>query len=62
MMHRVRSSVGADHQHLSAALHEHGANSRLMKFGATFVEKRTANFKGWDNAADCYRLSKLKKS
>ena len=44
---------------LAAALHEHGAKSDLMESRAAFAEKRTPQFKGWNDPADRYRLPTL---
>ena len=46
-------------QRLAAALHEHGAKSDLMESRAAFAEKRTPQFKGWDDPQDRFRLPTL---
>src|SRR6516225_54077 len=59
MMRQMRPSPTPVQQHLAAALREHGAKSDLMESRAAFAEKRTPNFKGWDNPEDRYRLPTL---
>ena len=59
MMRQMRPAPNADQQRLAAALHEHGAKSDLMESRAAFAEKRTPNFKGWDDPEDRYRLPTL---
>ena len=59
MMRQMRPATTPEQQHLAAALHEHGAKSDLMELRAAFAEKRAPRFKGWDDAADRYRLPTL---
>jgi enoyl-CoA hydratase/carnithine racemase len=59
MMRQMRPAAGPEMQRLAAALHDHGAKTDLMESRAAFAEKRKPNFKGWDNAADRYRLPTL---
>ena len=59
MMRQMRPMPSSKQQHLAAALKEHGAKSDLMESRAAFAEKRTPNFKGWDNPEDRYRLPTL---
>lgn len=59
MMRQMRPRVGEDEKRLAAALHDHGAKSDLMESRAAFAEKRTPNFKGWDDPQDRYRLPAL---
>ncbi|HEY4253975.1 MAG TPA: enoyl-CoA hydratase/isomerase family protein [Roseomonas sp.] len=59
MMRRMRPQPNAAQQKLAAALHEHGAKSDLIESRAAFAEKRTPNFKGWDDPADRYRLPQI---
>jgi enoyl-CoA hydratase/carnithine racemase len=59
MMRQMRPAPGPDMQRLAAALHDHGAKSDLMESRAAFAEKRTPNFKGWDDPEDRYRLPTL---
>ena len=56
---KPRPVPGPEQQRLAAALREHGAKSDLMESRAAFAEKRTPNFKGWDNPEDRYRLPTL---
>ena len=55
MMRQMRPSVGTELQRLAGALHQHGAKSDLMESRAAFAEKRSPNFKGWDDPQDRYR-------
>jgi len=55
----MRPMPAPEMQRLGAALREHGAKSDLMESRAAFAEKRTPNFKGWDNPEDRYRLPSL---
>jgi hypothetical protein len=59
MMRQMRPAVGSDLERLAGALHEHGAKSDLMESRAAFAEKRTPDFKGWDDPQDRYRLPTL---
>jgi enoyl-CoA hydratase/carnithine racemase len=59
MMRQMRPVPTLQQQRLAAALREHGAKSDLMESRAAFAEKRTPNFKGWDNPDDRYRLPTL---
>ena len=59
MMRQMRPTAAQELQRLAAALREHGAKSDLMESRAAFAEKRTPNFKGWENPADRYRLPAL---
>src|SRR5215469_11952198 len=58
-VHMMRPMPAPEMQRLAGALREHGANSDLMESRAAFAEKRTPNFKGWDNPEDRYRLPTL---
>jgi enoyl-CoA hydratase/carnithine racemase len=59
MMRQMRPAVGPEFERLATALHEHGAKSDRMESRAAFAEKRTPQFKGWDDPEDRYRLPKL---
>jgi hypothetical protein len=59
MMRQMRPAVAPDMERLAGALHDHGAKSDLMESRAAFAEKRTPNFKGWDDAEDRYRTPTL---
>ncbi len=59
MMRQMRPAPTAEQQRLAAALHEHGAKSDLMESRAAFAEKRTPQFKGWNDPADRLRLPTL---
>jgi len=59
MMRQIRPAVSPAHAKLAAALHDHGAKSDLMESRAAFADKRTPNFKGWNDPADRYRLPTL---
>ena len=59
MMRQMRPMPAPEMQRLAGALREHGAKSDLMESRAAFAEKRTPNFKGWDNPEDRYRLPSL---
>jgi enoyl-CoA hydratase/carnithine racemase len=59
MMRQMRPIPSPEQQRLAAALREHGAKSDLMESRAAFAEKRTPNFKGWDDPDDRYRLPTL---
>lgn len=59
MMRQMRPTVSAELQNLAGALHDHGAKSDLMESRAAFSEKRTPNFKGWDDPEDRYRMPSL---
>ncbi|MBT4488929.1 MAG: hypothetical protein HOC72_15400, partial [Rhodospirillaceae bacterium] len=54
-----RPAIAPDLGELAKALHDHGAKSDLMESRAAFAEKRTPNFKGWDDPDDRYRLPTL---
>ena len=59
MMRQMRPRPTPEQEALAKKLHEHGAKSDLMESRAAFAEKRTPNFKGWDDPQDRYRLPKL---
>lgn len=59
MMRQMRPSVTPELATLADALHEHGALSDRMESRAAFAEKRTPNYKGWDDPQDRYRLPTL---
>lgn len=59
MMRQMRPRPSPEQQRLAAALHEHGAKSDRMESRAAFAEKRTPNWKGWDDPQDRYRLPTL---
>ena len=59
MMRQMRPAIAPDLGRLATALHDHGAKSDLMESRAAFAEKRTPNFKGWDDPEDRYRTPSL---
>ena len=59
MMRQMRPEPAEEMKRLAALLHEHGAKGDLMESRAAFAEKRTPNFKGWNDPADRYRMPKL---
>ena len=59
MMRQMRPSVTPNLKNLADALHDHGAKSDLMESRAAFAEKRTPNFKGWNDPQDRFRLPVL---
>ena len=59
MMRRMRPRATPAQARLAARLHEHGAKSDLLESRAAFAEKRTPNFKGWDDPEDRYRVPQL---
>jgi enoyl-CoA hydratase/carnithine racemase len=59
MMRQMRPTPAPEMQRLAGALRDHGAKSDLMESRAAFAEKRTPNFKGWDNPEDRYHLPAL---
>lgn len=59
MMRQMRPQVSPPLQRLAAQLHEHGAKDDLMESRRAFAEKRSPNFKGWNDPADRHRLPKL---
>ena len=59
MMRQMRPSVGPEFERLATALHNHGAKSDRMESRSAFAEKRTPQFKGWDDPEDRYRLPTL---
>jgi len=59
MMRQMRPAPTLEQQHLAAALKEHGAKSDLIESRAAFAEKRSPNFKGWNDPEDRYRLPTL---
>lgn len=60
MMRRMRPNVSPAQADLANRLHEHGAKSDLIESRSAFAEKRTPNFKGWDNPEDRFNLPELK--
>ena len=56
MMRQMRPEPSHLQAELAAKLHEHGDKSDLLESRAAFAEKRSANFKGWLDPEDRYRL------
>jgi enoyl-CoA hydratase/carnithine racemase len=56
MMRQMRPSVAPPLERLARKLHEHGAKDDLLESRRAFAEKRTPNFKGWNDPADRHRL------
>jgi enoyl-CoA hydratase/carnithine racemase len=59
MMRAMRPRVADDLVELAKRLQNHGARSDLMESRQAFAEKRTPNFKGWDDPEDRYRTPTL---
>jgi enoyl-CoA hydratase/carnithine racemase len=62
MMRQMRPEPGPEYKHLAEQLHQHGALSDRMESRAAFAEKRTPNWKGWNDPKDRYRLPQLEKA
>jgi hypothetical protein len=60
MMRAMRARLPDELDRLAARLRNHGAKSDLMESRKAFVEKRKANFKGWDDPEDRFRTPHLK--
>ncbi len=52
IMRGLRPKPSEEFESWADRLRDHGAKSDLMESRAAFAEKRTPNFKGWDNPAD----------
>ena len=59
MMRAMRPRVPDELEGLAAKLKDHGAKSDLMESRKAFAEKRTPNFKGWDDPSDRSRTPTL---
>jgi enoyl-CoA hydratase/carnithine racemase len=59
MMRAMRPVVSEELQELAARFQNHGARSDLMESRQAFAEKRTPNFKGWDDPEDRYHTPTL---
>ncbi|MGE0599955.1 MAG: enoyl-CoA hydratase/isomerase family protein [Dehalococcoidia bacterium] len=59
IMRDIRPKVAPEIERLGDRLRDHGAKSDLMESRAAFAEKRTPNFKGWDDPEDRYRRPTL---
>lgn len=58
-MRAMRPRVGAEFSELGDLLKDHGAKEDLMESSRAFSERRTANWKGWDNPEDRLRTPTL---
>jgi hypothetical protein len=58
-MRDLRPAVSPEIERLAGQLRDHGAKSDLMESRAAFAEKRTPNFKGWDDPADRFKRPRL---
>jgi len=59
IMRAMRPRVGAEFNELGDLLKDHGAKEDLMESRRAFSERRTANWKGWDNPEDRLRTPTL---
>jgi enoyl-CoA hydratase/carnithine racemase len=59
MMRQMRPQVAPPLADLASRLHDHGAKSDLLESRKAFNEKRTPQFKGWDNLQDRHQLPEL---
>ena len=59
MMRAMRPLVPPHLEEYARKLRNHGAQSDLMESRQAFAEKRTPNFKGWDNPEDRANTPKL---
>ncbi len=59
MMRAMRPAIPKDLERLASQLRDHGAKSDLMESRQAFAEKRTPNFKGWDDPGDRYRTPSM---
>jgi enoyl-CoA hydratase/carnithine racemase len=59
MMRAMRPHVPDDLEQLADRLREHGAKDDLMESRRAFAERRTPEFKGWDDPEDRYRTPSL---
>jgi len=61
MMRAMRPQVAGELQDLAARLKEHGCKDDLMESRKAFAEKRTPNFKGWNNPDDRLKTPRLQR-
>jgi enoyl-CoA hydratase/carnithine racemase len=59
MMREMQPAVAPELLRLADALRDHGSKDDLLESRRAFVEKRTPNFKGWDDPADRHRTPTL---
>lgn len=59
MMKQMRPRVASNLASLADRLGDHGAKDDLMESRRAFAEKRTPNFKGWNDPADRHNLPQL---
>ncbi|MBS01155.1 MAG: hypothetical protein CMQ24_00375 [Gammaproteobacteria bacterium] len=59
MMRNMQPRVAPNLERLAAQLKDHGHKPDLMESRSAFAEKRTPNFKGWDDPEDRHRLPQL---
>jgi enoyl-CoA hydratase/carnithine racemase len=59
MMRQIRPRVASNLEGLADRLSDHGAKDDLMESRRAFAEKRTPDFRGWDDPADRHNLPQL---
>ena len=59
MMRQMQPQIAPPLKNLATALHAHGCQEDRMESRQAFAEKRAANFKGWNDPEDRYRMPTL---